>query len=64
MLAAAHNLGGSINDVYVTGLAGALGRYHERFESGVDELRLAMPISTRKAAATTTRPTSSCPRAS
>ena len=45
--AAAHKLGGSLNDVYVTGLAGALGRYHERFESGVDELRLAMPISTR-----------------
>jgi len=45
--AAAHKLGGSINDAYVTGLAGALGRYHERFESDVDELRLAMPISTR-----------------
>jgi WS/DGAT/MGAT family acyltransferase len=45
--AAAHKLGGSINDAYVTGLAGALGRYHERFESGVDELRLAMPVSTR-----------------
>jgi WS/DGAT/MGAT family acyltransferase len=44
---AAHNLGGSINDAYVTGLAGAFGRYHERFESGVDELRLAMPVSTR-----------------
>jgi len=44
---AAHKLGGSINDAYVTGLAGALGRYHERFESGVDELRLAMPVSTR-----------------
>jgi len=44
---AAHALGGSINDAYVTGLAGALGRYHERFESGVDELRLAMPVSTR-----------------
>ena len=47
LLAAAHKLGGSINDAYVTGLAGALGRYHERFESSVDELRLAMPISTR-----------------
>ena len=47
LLAAAHKLGGSINDAYVTGVAGALGRYHERFESGVDELRLAMPISTR-----------------
>ena len=45
--AAARKLGGSVNDVYVTGLAGALGRYHERFGSSVDSLRLAMPISTR-----------------
>jgi hypothetical protein len=43
----AHKLGGSVNDAYVTALAGALGRYHERFDSPVDELRLAMPISTR-----------------
>jgi len=43
----AHKLGGSVNDAYVTALAGALGRYHERFDSAVDELRLAMPISTR-----------------
>jgi diacylglycerol O-acyltransferase len=47
LLAAAHKLGGSLNDAYVTGIAGALGRYHERYESDVDELRLAMPISTR-----------------
>lgn len=45
---AATNLGGSFNDVFVTGLASALGRYHERFGSSVDELRLAMPISTRE----------------
>ena len=45
--AAAHALGGSINDLYVSGLAGALGRYHERLGSDVTELRLAMPISTR-----------------
>jgi diacylglycerol O-acyltransferase len=43
----ASSLGGSVNDVFVTGLASALGRYHERFGSAVDELRLAMPISTR-----------------
>ncbi len=43
----ASSLGGSVNDVFVTGLAGALGRYHERYGSAVDELRLAMPISTR-----------------
>jgi WS/DGAT/MGAT family acyltransferase len=44
---AAANLGGSINDAFVTVLASALGRYHERRGSTVDELRLAMPISTR-----------------
>jgi diacylglycerol O-acyltransferase len=44
---AAKTLGGSINDLYVTGLAGAFGRYHEHLGSAVTELRLAMPISTR-----------------
>ena len=43
----ARKLGGSVNDAYVTALAGALGRYHDRFNSVVDDLRLAMPISTR-----------------
>jgi len=43
----ARKLGGSVNDAYVTALAGALGRYHDRLGSTVDELRLAMPISTR-----------------
>jgi diacylglycerol O-acyltransferase len=45
--AAAHALGGSVNDLYVAALAGALGRYHEHLGSAVTELRLAMPISTR-----------------
>jgi WS/DGAT/MGAT family acyltransferase len=45
--AVSRKLGGSVNDAYVTALAGALGRYHERFGSKVDALRLAMPISTR-----------------
>ena len=40
-------LGGSINDVYVTGITGALGLYHERMGVPCDELRMAMPISTR-----------------
>jgi diacylglycerol O-acyltransferase len=48
MRAAAAQLGGSVNDVFVTGLASALGRYHEREGSGIGELRLAMPISTRQ----------------
>jgi WS/DGAT/MGAT family acyltransferase len=47
--AAAANLGGSLNDAYVTGLAAALGRYHARLGSSVDALRLAMPVSTRAA---------------
>jgi diacylglycerol O-acyltransferase len=46
--ATAAALGGSINDAFVTGVASALGRYHERAGSTVDELRLAMPISTRR----------------
>jgi WS/DGAT/MGAT family acyltransferase len=45
--AAAANLGGKVNDAYITGLAAALGRYHQRFDSDVQELRLAMPVSTR-----------------
>src|SRR5262249_27520820 len=45
--AVARKLGGSVNDAYVTALAGALGRYHEHFGSDVGALRLAMPISTR-----------------
>ncbi|HEX5096534.1 MAG TPA: WS/DGAT domain-containing protein, partial [Acidimicrobiia bacterium] len=44
---AASRFGGSVNDAYVTALAAALGRYHERYGSDVSELRLAMPISTR-----------------
>jgi hypothetical protein len=44
---AAHNLGGSLNDAYVTVLAAGLGRYHAQLGSDVDTLRLAMPVSTR-----------------
>src|SRR5262249_19293428 len=45
--AASQELGGSINDVFVTGVAGAIGLYHERMGVPCDELRMAMPISTR-----------------
>ena len=45
--AVAATLGGSVNDVYVTGVTGALGLYHERMGVPCDELRMAMPISTR-----------------
>lgn len=51
---AATKLGGSVNDAFVTGLASALGRYHERTGSDVEELRLAMPISTRQRGDTST----------
>jgi WS/DGAT/MGAT family acyltransferase len=44
---AATKCGGTINDAYVTVLASALGRYHERFGSEVEVLRLAMPVSIR-----------------
>jgi WS/DGAT/MGAT family acyltransferase len=47
--AAARALGGTVNDVYVTGVTGALGRYHERMGEPVDDLRMAMAISTRRA---------------
>ncbi len=46
--AVAAKLGGSVNDVYVTGVTGALGLYHERMGVPCDELRMAMPISTRR----------------
>jgi len=42
---AAHALGGSLNDVFVAAVAGALGRYHRELGVPVDELRLSMPIS-------------------
>jgi diacylglycerol O-acyltransferase / wax synthase len=45
--AASQTLGGSVNDVFVTGVAGAMGLYHERMGVPCDELRMAMPISTR-----------------
>jgi hypothetical protein len=45
--AAGQTLGGSVNDVFVTGVAGAIGLYHERMGVPCDELRMAMPISTR-----------------
>jgi len=49
---AAKALGGTINDLYVTGVAGALGSYHDRLGCPVDELRMAMPVSTRDRADT------------
>jgi WS/DGAT/MGAT family acyltransferase len=45
--AAAATLGGSVNDVFVTGATAAAGRAHDRAGRPVDELRVSMPVSTR-----------------
>lgn len=44
---AAAVLGGSVNDLFVAAAAGGAGRYHRDHGSGVDELRMSMPVSTR-----------------
>ncbi len=44
---AAHVLGGSINDLFVTGAVAAAGRVHELAGCPVETLRMSMPISTR-----------------
>ena len=44
---AAKVLGGSINDLFVTAAAAAAGSYHREQGAEVDELRMAMPVSTR-----------------
>lgn len=41
-------LGGSLNDVFVTAVAGGLKRYHEHFGKPVEELHMMMPINLRK----------------
>lgn len=43
---AGHALGGSLNDVFVAAVAGALGRYHDEMGAPVDELRMSMAVST------------------
>jgi WS/DGAT/MGAT family acyltransferase len=44
---AAHALGGTLNDLYVTGVAGGAARYHRAKGVDVDELRMAMPVNMR-----------------
>ncbi len=48
MREAARAFGGSINDAFVTAIAGALGSYHARSASDTADLRMAMPVSTRE----------------
>jgi hypothetical protein len=44
---AAATLGGTLNDLFVAGAAGAAGAYHRAFGEDPAELRMAMPISGR-----------------
>lgn len=44
---ASSRLGVSVNDVFVAAAAGGAGRYHRARGVDVDELRIAMPVSTR-----------------
>jgi WS/DGAT/MGAT family acyltransferase len=41
-------LGGSVNDLFVTAIAGGAGAYHRDRGHDVEHLRMAMPISTRE----------------
>jgi WS/DGAT/MGAT family acyltransferase len=45
--AAAKALGGTLNDFYVTALAGAAGRYHRAKGATVDQLRTSIPVNVR-----------------
>jgi WS/DGAT/MGAT family acyltransferase len=45
---AAAALGGTVNDLFVAGAAGGAGAYHRARDMPVDELRTAMPVSTRE----------------
>ena len=45
---AARDAGLTLNDAFLAALSGGLLRYHERYDTGIDELRLTMPISIRK----------------
>lgn len=46
--AAARALGGTVNDAFVTGVAGGIAAYHRELGVEVAELRLSMPVSTRR----------------
>lgn len=48
---AAGRLGGTVNDVFVTAVAGGAGAHHRARGIEVGELRMAMPVSTRTARA-------------
>jgi diacylglycerol O-acyltransferase len=45
--AVANDLGGTVNDAFVCGVAGGAGAYHRERGVEVDELRVSMPVNTR-----------------
>jgi len=49
ILDAAHAAGAKHNDAFLSGVTAGLRRYHERHDTQVDELRVTMPVSIRKA---------------
>jgi WS/DGAT/MGAT family acyltransferase len=48
MKKASRIMGGSVNDVFVTAVAGGMKRYHEHCGQPVEELNMMMPINLRK----------------
>jgi WS/DGAT/MGAT family acyltransferase len=46
--AAGKALGGTVNDVFVTIVAAAAGAYHRARDADIDELRVSVPVSTRR----------------
>jgi len=49
MRRAAHTAGATLNDAFLSGITAGLRLYHERHDTQVDELRVTMPVSIRKA---------------
>ena len=45
--AAGKSIDGTVNDAFVAGIAGGLGRYHAQHGCHVDELRMSMPVNLR-----------------
>ncbi|MEY2398366.1 MAG: diacylglycerol O-acyltransferase / wax synthase [Actinomycetota bacterium] len=43
----AKKLGGTVNDLFVTAIVGAVGRYHRARDIEVDEFRVSIPLNTR-----------------
>jgi diacylglycerol O-acyltransferase len=49
ILDAAHAAGAKHNDAFISGVTAGLRLYHERHDTHIDELRVTMPVSIRKA---------------